>query len=799
MKRLRGAGVAGIVALACSVFVPACSSDDAPASDIVLYPTTKILDADALGRLSDVSPDQTTMTFGSTNAAIDGIAVNDVVVGGVSAKTPYGAMRKVTAIAKTGAGTTLTTQPAALAEVIEKGTIPVPRTLLQPAGVKAKLEDGVTMKSRVLRPGELSPQDEYGGKVGEEFTLGFENYEVTKGVTLGASIGFGLGADVSLTVDKTQVTGKFAVSGSESITLDVNAKYADTFDKTKVLATYEFPPVVFNAGPLPVVLTFGVDVEVRLKGNTKARLAWSGTESANAEVGLSIGTNGVEPILNGKATGVDDPLQIEGLIDARGSLGLNVTASINTLPVNAALSAGGGGFLELKGDTSKEPCWNVTAGLYGTYGVKTEFLGIIPLLEKNGSQDFGTTELASGPCGLSGFGFKTWSNVVTPTGYDRAPSIALYPDNTFLVGSNGAATSGYLARYNPDGTPIWERQITGTFTLQDVMVGSDGMGWVGGGVGTTPGFARLGNDGAPTMAKKIVSQDLLAPPLFAASKTGGLLMGGRYDSDSMGWAAKTDANGAILWAKTYSGIAPNAIAEANDGGIVLFGTSSISGGAKTVIVRTDASGNVVFAKSYGEGRLFGGTALADNGFAASGSTATAEGVVLRTDANGVLVWGFSFENPTNAQLDYAGNSILETPDGLLVGGSRDFGSASDGWLLKVDGGGALTYSRTYGGSGEDIFNRLLKTPDGGTLIAGTTASFGASSALFLTHVLQSGAISYSNANAFQHNDEAQKNTLPGTLQTLAPVVTDLALSTADDALDGWTGAPVTAPRQLLAE
>lgn len=801
MFKLRGAGVAGVLALACAAFVPACSSDDAAqagSGGIVLYPTTKILDADSLGRLSDVSPDMVTFTFGSTNAAIEGIAVNDVVLGGISAKTPYGAMRKVTAVERTGGGVKLTTRTAALTETIEKGTITVPHADLHPTP-KTTLADGVQTKAAAKR-GELFTRDVVGGSVGEEFTLGFDNYEITDGVTLGASVGFGLGADLSLIIDKTQVTGKFTFTGSESVTVDVNAKYAKTFDKRRNLATYEFPPILIEIGPVPIVVTFSLAADVRLHGDTKVRLAWSGTEKGNAEVGLSIGTNGVDPILKGTASAVDDPLQIEGKLNARGELSLTLSASLNALVADATLSAGGGGFVALNADTSKDPCWGLTTGLFGTYSVKTQLLqGLIPLVNESGSDDFGETTIATGPCGLEGFGFKTWSNVVTPTGYDHDPSLALYPDNTFLVGSSGAETSGYIARYNPDGTPIWERKLTGTVAIRDVMVGADGNGWLGARLGTTEGFARLGDDGTPTAAWQLVSQSGFSTARYAAAPGGGIVMGGRFDSDATGWAAKFDANGGVVWANTYSGVQPNAIAATSDGGVVLFGTSAISGGAKTVVIKLGPDGKVVFAKSYGEGRLFGGTVVSDGGIAASGSTATGEGLVLRANAAGAMQWGFSFENATNASLDYAGNSMFEEPDGFLVGGKRDFSSSADGWLLRVGSGGDLSYSRTYGGGNEDAFDRILKTPDGGALIAGYTSSFGGTSALFLTHVLQSGAISYSNANAFQHNDEAKKGTLPGNESTLTPVVTALPLSTTTDTLDHWTGAPLVAPRILLAE
>jgi ribosomal protein S11 len=67
---------------------------------------------------------------------------------------------------------------------------------------------------------------------------------------------------------------------------------------------------------------------------------------------------------------------------------------------------------------------------------------------------------------------------------------------------------------------------------------------------------------------------------------------------------KTDANGNVQWAKTYGGTSYDfaySVQQTSDGGyIVAGGTNSFGAGNDDfILIKTDANGNVQWAKTYG--------------------------------------------------------------------------------------------------------------------------------------------------------------------------------------------------------
>jgi hypothetical protein len=187
------------------------------------------------------------------------------------------------------------------------------------------------------------------------------------------------------------------------------------------------------------------------------------------------------------------------------------------------------------------------------------------------------------------------------------------------------------------------------------------------------------------------------------SNDGGYAVAGRAaplgSTNNDFWLVKTDSTGNMLWNKTYGGALndqPNSMTLTSDGGYAIFGgTASFgAGGNDAWLVKIDSSGNMQWNKTYGgtgtESALYAIQTI-DGGYALTGSTPSfaVGGVdiyIIKTDASGNQLWQKTYGGTANED----GYSLIQTSDGryAIVGQTRSFGYGSstnfDWYLIKVD-------------------------------------------------------------------------------------------------------------------
>jgi parallel beta-helix repeat protein len=316
-----------------------------------------------------------------------------------------------------------------------------------------------------------------------------------------------------------------------------------------------------------------------------------------------------------------------------------------------SFGAGGGDVWLVRTDDSGNMLWNKTYG-----GASTDVAYSIIQTNDGGYALAGTTY--SSGAGLSDFwllktdrnGTAMWSKTYGGTGNDIAMSMVQTVDGDYaLVGSTQSFGAGnwdaWLVKTDKDGNVLFDHTYGGT-----------------------------GNDGARSLVQ---------------TSDGGFAMTGSTVSFSVGlsdfWLIKTDANGTTQWSKTYGGSNwddPYAMIQTSDGGYVLAGCSQSfgSGAGDFWLIKTDASGNHVWNKTYG---------------------------------------GTSEDRPY---------SLTQTFDGgyALVGYTYSFGAGdSDLWFVRTSTDGNARWNQTYGGTSEDYARSMVQTSDGGYALGGSTRSFGA--------------------------------------------------------------------------
>jgi len=222
---------------------------------------------------------------------------------------------------------------------------------------------------------------------------------------------------------------------------------------------------------------------------------------------------------------------------------------------------------------------------------------------------------------------------------------------------------------------------------------------------------------------------------------GGYIIAGATKSFGAGdwdfYLLKIDTNGDTLWTRTYGGSAADwghSVQQTTDGGYILAGiTMSFGAGAFDVyLVKTDTNGDTLWTSTYGgsaDDRAYCVQQTSDGGYIIAGETFSfgagySDAYLLKTDSYGDTLWTRTY----GGSFDDMGYSVQETSDGgyILVGATMSFGAGIfDFYLVKTDANGDTLWTRTYGGPGPELSERVQQTTDGGYILAGSTMSFGA--------------------------------------------------------------------------
>jgi hypothetical protein len=186
---------------------------------------------------------------------------------------------------------------------------------------------------------------------------------------------------------------------------------------------------------------------------------------------------------------------------------------------------------------------------------------------------------------------------------------------------------------------------------------------------------------------------------------------------------------------------------ADDGGYYIVGTSSMEFEPErrgdVYLIRTDATGQPLWAKTYGEGSYASGTAISktDDG------TLLVSGVTISPDTHGMDILLLELDQDGNqlssrtfgGPLDEMGVALPTDDGGYILGGSivdpndfvADAGAAGYGgfdgrsniYLAKLDADGNEIWSRTFGGETNVLAAGGAQTPDGGFIALATISYF----------------------------------------------------------------------------
>jgi hypothetical protein len=222
----------------------------------------------------------------------------------------------------------------------------------------------------------------------------------------------------------------------------------------------------------------------------------------------------------------------------------------------------------------------------------------------------------------------------------------------------------------------------------------------------------------------------------------GFAVAGRTYSFGAGYSdvylIRTSASGDTLWTRTYGGQWHDdglSIQRIADGGYIISGASESYGAGRgdVYLIRTNVSGDTLWTRTYGDTNVDVGESVqesTDGGYIITGYNGTfgpinGDVYLIKTDDHGDTVWTRTYGGRVPPDWGYA---VHPTANGgcISVGYTMSFGAGNeDVYLIKANASGDVLWTRTCGGPGRDIGYSVQQTIDGGYIIAGTTASFGA--------------------------------------------------------------------------
>lgn len=326
-------------------------------------------------------------------------------------------------------------------------------------------------------------------------------------------------------------------------------------------------------------------------------------------------------------------------------------------------------------------------------------------------------------------GTLLWQRALGGSGFDVPLAVVQTMDGGFVVAGSSGSTDGDLAG-----------------------VASNGRAWVvkldaGGAIQWQQRYGNSSEDSFWAMEQTASGELLLAGIRNSTTGIPGCNQGG-----SNAWLVKLDSAGELLWERCYGGSSGEIFQSLNmtdDGGCIAAGRSSSSDGDVSSnnglediwIVKVNEQGDLDWEKSLGGSNTDWAYAVKqtdDGGYVVVGFTYSSNGDVtghhgqddvwvVKLSASGALVWQRALGGSNR---DSGRDLITHTDGGITVAGwtqSTDgdvsqLAGASDSWLIRLDAEGELLWEKTFGGTGSELFQTMVRTSEGGSVLCGVTTS-----------------------------------------------------------------------------
>jgi len=338
-----------------------------------------------------------------------------------------------------------------------------------------------------------------------------------------------------------------------------------------------------------------------------------------------------------------------------------------------------------------------------------------------------------------------WARTYGGEGIENAYWVEPTADGGYIVagetwGFGAGMNDFYIVKTDESGDTLWTRTYGGVDRdrAYSIHQTADGGYFI---CGYTESFSaryfdfwlvRIDPDG-DTLWTRSYGSDQQYETCYCSDLTadGGYVMAGSVSGTGEFYAVRVDSLGNALWTQTYKPTPTayvyeaHSIQETDDGGYIIAGY-----GDSLYVVKTDANGDVVWDRTYGEGaHAYAVQQTSDGGYAVAGDTPVAgwyDMYLMKTDESGDTLWTRRYKRGDNERSH--AHSLQQTSDGGYVLAGYTFARSQmvdSVFVVKTDAVGDTIWTRVWGGWTDDQAYCIQTTDDGGYIVAGYTASFGA--------------------------------------------------------------------------
>jgi len=318
-----------------------------------------LLGAKEMGLISGVSTNQ--IVFSGSSDKLDKLSDLNIIVSGITEKTPYGLLRKVTGIQTSGTSVTVSTTDAILTDIIKEGNIHLQIKLLEKNfSLKSKM-DGVL----VAGP----------GKAFDGLAVTLENFELFRDgarlVTLNGAIGISPEIDLTIKIKANKINEINLVTTLTKVDeLTVNSNGAFSGGQRLVAAEFQHVPIIIDS------LVFIPEVKIYCGFNGIV----SGTVTSGVRQDRVItsvlnyknSTWSADPLVNSEIHDFSGPVITENS-DLKIYSGPEISIRLFGTPIQTVEASG---FYSLKAQKTSSPLWRLFIGGEGQNAVKSGVLGL---------------------------------------------------------------------------------------------------------------------------------------------------------------------------------------------------------------------------------------------------------------------------------------------------------------------------------------------------------------------------------------------------------------------------------------